>query len=35
MESQTTVSSFSSASVDASRLEVPAGFKQIQAEGMQ
>ncbi|HEV2618551.1 MAG TPA: hypothetical protein VGU23_01270 [Acidobacteriaceae bacterium] len=35
MESQTTVSSFSSASVDPSRLEVPAGFKQIPAEGMQ
>jgi hypothetical protein len=33
MESQTTISSFSSASVDPSHLEVPAGFKQIQAEG--
>jgi hypothetical protein len=34
MESQTAISSFSSASVDPSLLEVPAGFKQIQAEGV-
>ncbi|HEV2646197.1 MAG TPA: hypothetical protein VGU46_07540 [Acidobacteriaceae bacterium] len=33
MESQTTISSFSSAAVDASHLEVPSGFKQVQAEG--
>jgi hypothetical protein len=35
MESQTTVSSFSSAPVDASHFEVPAGFKQIQMQGNQ
>jgi hypothetical protein len=34
MESQTAISTFSSASVDPSRLDVPAGFKQIQPEGM-
>ncbi len=34
MESQTAISSFSAASVDPSRLDVPAGFKQVQAEGM-
>jgi hypothetical protein len=32
MESQTTVSKFSSAPVDSSRFEVPAGFKQVQAQ---
>jgi hypothetical protein len=32
MESQTTVSSFSSAPVDASRFEVPAGFKEVQPQ---
>lgn len=32
MESQTTVSNFSSASVDSSHFEVPAGFKQIQPQ---
>ena len=31
MESQTTVSNFSSAPVDSSHFEVPAGFKQVQA----
>jgi hypothetical protein len=35
MESQTTITSFSSASVDPSHFDVPAGFKQVQAEGMQ
>jgi hypothetical protein len=34
MESRTEISSFSSASVDPSHFDVPAGFKQIQAEGM-
>jgi hypothetical protein len=32
MESQTTTSSFSSAPVDPSHFEVPAGYKQIQAD---
>jgi hypothetical protein len=34
MESQTAISSFSSAAVDPSHLEVPAGFKQLQPEGL-
>jgi hypothetical protein len=34
MESQTAISSFSSATVDSSHLDVPSGFKQIQPEGM-
>jgi hypothetical protein len=34
MESQTTTSNFSSAEVDPSHFDVPAGFKQIQPQGL-